>query len=62
MRAFVSFDHPDTLAHFPDLANIAEPMVVEEMKLLAAVDNADLTLRVATSYLHDTWAPEIFPP
>lgn len=61
---FVSFDDPATLAHFSDIANIAERMaievLVEEIKLIASIDDSETTQRIARSFTHRSWAPEFF--
>ncbi len=61
---FVSFDDPATLAHFSDIANIAERMaievLVEEIKLIASIDDTGTTQRIARSLSHRSWGPEFF--
>ena len=63
---FVSFDDPRTLAHFADLANVAERMaievLVEEVKLISSCDETGVTGRVAQSITHRSWAPEFSDP
>jgi hypothetical protein len=63
---FVSFDDPATLAQLSDIANIAERMaievLVEEIKLVASIDDTGTMQRVARSFTHRSWAREFFEP